>query len=535
MTDTVSLDAEQHATKPSHNDHRIVSGSATRPQTGEEYLESLRDGRRVFIYGEEIDDVTTHPAYRNSARSIARLYDQIHDASRNATTITETDTGSGGFTHAFFKLPYSREDLRAGRQAIRDWQLLVNGWMGRTPDYKASMMVTLGADKDFFGEYGDNTQFWYRRVQEELLHVGHAIVHPPVDRTKAAEQVRDVYVHVDEETDSGLIVSGAKVVATGAPLTQYVYVAHLGPVVDKDFALIFMAPMNGKGVRLYSRQSYEAVAAKAASPFDYPLSSRYDENDAILVFDRALIPWENVIAYDPTTVQTFNDGDFSWGPRAALQAATRLETKLDFIVGLVSKALDVTGAGGFRGVQAQLGELIAFRNTVAGLRDGMIELSEPGFGGMQTPNTQYAFAFAAACPGMYTRMKQICETIIASGLIYLNSNAVDFHVPEFKADLDRFMRGSNGNTALDRSRVMKALWDSIGSEFGSRHELYELNYWGQPEKTYLDILRLSESDGSLEASRAQVESFFAEYDTTGFLVPDLVNAGDVTTMPNVRG
>lgn len=505
-------------------DKPIVSGSSSRPQTAEEYLQSLTTDREVYIYGERIDDVTKHPAYRNSAASIARLYQSLHDPKKADVLLTDTDTGNGGQTHPFFKLPRSREDLVASRDAIYSWQQQVCGWMGRTPDYKASLLVTLGADPSFFGEYADNAAYWYRRTQEEVLHVGHAIVHPPVDRALGLDSAKDVYVRVERETDNGLIVSGAKVVATGAALTQYCYVSHFGPTDNKkEFSLIFMAPMNAKGVRLLSRQSYEAASTYAASPFDYPLSNRFDENDAILIFDEALIPWENVIAYSPEQVTAFNGLPGSWMPRAAFQASTRLQVKLEFIIGLVSRALEITGAGDFRGVQAQLGEILAFRNFVAGMRDGAIQESSAGFGGMWSPSTEYAYTFAAFAPGFYTRMKQIIETIVASGLIYLNSNAIDFLTPTIRPDLDRFMRGSNGNTALDRSKVMKALWDSIGSEFGSRHELYELNYWGQPEKTYLDILGMAKETGQMDGFRTFAENFMDEYDLNGWKSKEFYN------------
>lgn len=509
--------------------HLAPSG-ITRPQTGDEYLESLRDGREVYIYGEKITDITTHPGFRNSARSMARLYDALHDPTQNQRLLVPTDTGNGGMTHPFFKVQKTREDLRAARDGIEDWQRLVYGWMGRTPEYKASLLSTVGADPAFFGEFADNAARWYRDSQELVMHIGHAIVHPPVDRAKGVEEVRDVFVHVDREVDGGLIVSGAKVVATGAPLTQHVFISHFGATLGKkEFALIFMAPVGGKGVKFFSRASYEQVAAVAASPFDYPLSSRFDENDAIIVFDEAFIPWENVLVYDAEKVTDFNI-KAGWMTRAALQASTRLSVKLDFIAGLVSRALDITGSGDFRGVQAQLGEILAFRDTVAGLRDGMIERATPGFGDSMQPFVDYAYAYAAIAPGMYTRMKQIIETIVASGLIYLNSNAVDLNEPYIRPYLDRFMRGSNGNTALDRSKVMKALWDSIGSEFGSRHELYELNYWGQPEKTYLDILDEAKTSGRYDRNRTFANTFMGEYDINGFTAPDLINPTDVSML-----
>jgi 4-hydroxyphenylacetate 3-monooxygenase len=109
---------------------------ASRPLTGEEYLESLRDGREIWLYGERVADVTTHPAFRNTARMIARLYDALHDPKLKDVLTTETDTGSGGYTHRYFRVPKSWEDQLAARDAIAAWARLTYGWLGRAPDYR---------------------------------------------------------------------------------------------------------------------------------------------------------------------------------------------------------------------------------------------------------------------------------------------------------------------------------------------------------------------------------------------------------------
>ena len=503
-----------------------------RPQTGDEYLESLRDGREVWIYGERVADVTTHPAFRNYARSVARLYDALHDPAHQDVLTVPTETGNGSFTHPLFKVPRSHDDLRASRDAIERWQRLGFGWLGRSPDYKGSVTSLLGADPDWFGEYADNAKRWHIAAQEGVLHIGHAIVNPPVDRSKPAESVKDVYVHVVRETDEGLIVSGAKVVATGSPVTQHVYVSHLGaPLKDRSLALTFITPINTPGVKLIARASYEYVAATAASPFDYPLSSRLDENDAILVFDEALIPWENVLIYDTEKVGAFTI-ESGWGALAILQASTRLGVKLGFIAGLLSKALEVTGTSELRPVQAGLGEVLNAMHTVNGLRDGMIERAEyGGFKGALLPNQDYVYAYAALAPGLYRRVREIIESIVSSGLIYLNSNAVDFAQPELRPYLDQYLRGSGDIPALDRSRIMKALWDSIGSEFGGRHALYELNYFGQPEVHHVTSYQRARGLGTLDDLRGLVDTFFSDYDETGFTAPDLINPGDVNVVP----
>lgn len=519
MTDTLSTTTHQSGPAPVGN----------RIQTGEEFLESLRDSREVWIYGERVSDVTTHPAFRNSARSLAELYDVMHaPATKDAMTVP-TDTGSGGLTHPFFKIAQSKDDLRASKTAISTWQETVFGWMGRSPDYKASLITCLGANPEFFGEFKDNAADWYKEVQEKVLHIGHAVVHPPVDRGMGAEAAKDVYVRVERETDKGLIVSGAKVVATGSPTVQYIYVSHSGgaPLRDRSMALTFLAPAAGKGIKMISRASYEEVAARAASPFDYPLSSRLDENDSILVFDEALIPWENVLMYDVEKLTQFDEVS-GWPSRAIFQASTRMGVKLDFFVGLLSKALEITGAGQFRGVQASLGEVVAYRHAVHAMRDGMIEHAQPGWGPTIDPNAGYGFAYASMASGMYRRIREIFESVVASGLIYLNSNAIDFQTPELRPYLDRYLRGSNGKTGLDRSKTMKLVWDAVGSEFAGRHELYEHNYFGQPEVTQLALAELSKHDGTFDHARHLVETCMDQYDLNGWTKGGVVDPDDVS-------
>lgn len=269
----------------------------TLPLTGEEYLESLRDGREIWIYGERVKDITTHPAFRNATRMVARLYDALHDPEKQAVLTCPTDTGNGGFTHKFFRASRSAEELVGARDAIAEWARLTYGWMGRSPDYKAAFLATLGANAEFYTPYQENARRWYRESQERVLYFNHAIVNPPIDRNRSPDEVRDVYMHVERETDAGLIVSGAKVVATGSALTHYNFIAHYGPlpIKSKEFALIFIVPMDAPGVKLIARPSYEMAAEVMGSPFDYPLSSRLDENDSVMVFDQVLIPWENTL------------------------------------------------------------------------------------------------------------------------------------------------------------------------------------------------------------------------------------------------
>jgi 4-hydroxyphenylacetate 3-monooxygenase len=506
-----------------------------RPMTGDEYLESLRGPREIWLYGDRVQDLTTHPAFRNAARMIARLYDALHDPAMQDVLTCETDTGSGGYTHKFFRVPTTADDLVGARDAIAAWARLTYGWIGRPPDYKAAFLATLSANADFYAPYHDNARRWYREAQERVPFLNHAIVHPPVDRHRPPDEVADVYVHVERETDAGLIISGAKVVATGSALTHYNFIAHVGqPMQKKEFALIFIAAMDTPGVKLICRPSYAMTAEVMGSPFDYPLSSRMDENDAILVLDQVLVPWENVLVYgDADKVNTFFPRS-GFIPRFTLHGCTRLAVKLDFLAGLLLKAVEVTGTNEFRGVQVAVGEVIAWRNLFWGLTDAMVHTPVPWTSGAVQPNQEYGQTYQVLSTMAYPRIKEIIEQTLASGLIYINSHAVDFQTPDLRPYLDKYLRGSNDYTALERVKLMKLLWDALGTEFGGRHELYERNYSGSNDAIRVHALLTAMASGQADRFKGFAEQCMAEYDLDGWTVPDLINPDDVNIIRKRR-
>jgi aromatic ring hydroxylase len=342
----------------------------------------------------------------------------------------------------------------------------------------------------------------------------------------------DIYAHATKETDAGIRVSGAKVVATGSALTHFTFVAHVGllPIQDKNFALAFMVPTNAPGVKFIGRVSNEQRAAVLGSPFDYPLSSRLDENDAIFIMDDVLVPWENVFVYgDIDKANTFFPRS-GFVPRFQLHGCTRLAVKLDFISGLLIKATETAGTIGFRGVEANIGEVITWRNAMWALSDAMAKGPDPWADGFVLPNSQAGAAYHVLGPEAYVQVKHQIEKTVASSLIYLNSHARDFQTPELRKHLDLYVRGSGGVTAVERVKLMKLLWDAIGTEFGARHELYEVNYSGSHEEIRRFALLGAQASGQADRWKAFADTCMAEYDLGGWTVPDLINPDDVSVL-----
>lgn len=490
--------------------------------TGQEYLESLRDGREVWINGERVEDVTTHPAFRNSARMIARLYDSLHDpAKRDLLTVERPD---GGRAHRFFQAPRNWEEQVAARDAVAEWARMTYGWMGRSPDYKGSWIASLAVDEGLYDKYYPNAKRWHDFVCDRLPFLNHAIVHPPVDRHLSNNN--DVFVHVEEETDAGLIVSGAKVVATGAALTHHTFVAHFQTVNERKYSPVFMVPTNAPGLKLICRTSFELASATVGSPFDNPLSSRFDENDSILVLDRVFIPWEDVLMYGEDQANKFVMGT-GFLTRALLHGCTRLSVKLGFIAGLFMKAVEITGTKDFRGVQAAVGEVIGARNTIAALADTMARNAVPWYGYV-LPDVEAALSYRAIAGDTYSRVRNLVYKTVGSALIYLPSSTQDLLNPTVRPYLDQYVRGSNGIDSEQRVKTLKLLWDAVGSEFASRHELYEINYAGSYEASQIEPLNAAKGMGRVAEYLGMVDACMAEYDVNGWTAPDLIAAGDVS-------
>ena len=297
-------------------------------------------------------------------------------------------------------------------------------------------------------------------------------------------------MHVEEETDDGLIVSGAKVVATASALTHYNFIAHYGlPIKKREFALVCTVPMDAPGVKLHLPAVLRAGRGAMGSPFDYPLSSRLDENDTILVLDKVLIPWENVFVYgDIDKVEHLL-------PRLRLSAALHLprlhaaggEARLHRRAAAQGRRGDRTSrtSAACRPGSARCSR---WRNLFWGLTDAMARTPTPWTTAHVLPNLDYGLAYRWFMTLGYPRIQEIIGRTSASALIYLPSHALDFKTPEIRPYLDQYVRGSNGYAAVERVKLMKLMWDAIGTEFGGRHELYERNYFGNHESIRVELL-----------------------------------------------
>ena len=481
---------------------------------GAQYIEGLRDGRQVYIDGELVTDITRHPAFKGAVQSIAALYDTVHDpANREKLTFASPDTGEPvSLAHL---IPRSAADLTRRRIGLKAMAEQTYGLMGRGPEHVAGFLAGFAGHAHVFGEGGahfaENVRRFHAKARDEDLYLTYTILPPQIDRSKPAHQQAepDLYAGVVAERDGGVVVRGAQMLGTGTAISDYVYLSNIAPLVpgDEAYALAAMVPLNAPGVKVYARRSY---ARAASSLFDYPVSARFDETDSLLVYDDVFVPWENVFAYrniDVVKRQWFATAGHLLGNN---QAQIRFWTKLEFLVGLAHRVAEMNSSVKLPPVRSALGEMAAKVSTVAGLVLAQEQNAEVDSHGVAWPGRAQCFANMTLQPQLYSELLVMIRDLCGGGLIQLPSSANDFANPAIAADLDRFIQ-SPGFPATERVKLLKLVWDMVGSEFASRHHQYEMFYAGAP---FVVKSRMYDAY-DFTPGRELVDTMLASYDLGG--------------------
>jgi 4-hydroxyphenylacetate 3-monooxygenase len=274
---------------------------------------------------------------------------------------------------------------------------------------------------------------------------------------------------------------------------------------EADYAVSFSVPVCAPGVRFVSRTSYEA---RATSVFDYPLASRFDENDALVVFDDVFVPWERVFVYrDPEVCHR----QF-WHTPAFVSfihhGATRLWTKLEFLTGLAVLIARANNTYELPPVRMQIGRLVSWLNSMRALVIAAEEACEevPGGHGAVMPNRELSYAQLALGPELYPKVLAEIKLLAGGGLIQLPSSYRDLRRPEVAALLGKYVR-SPGHEAQARIKLFKLAWDALGSEFAGRHDQYERFYHGAPHVYLPAIVRESDVDGYAALARRCLDGY----------------------------
>lgn len=451
-------------------------------RTGAQYLASLNDGRAVFIDGAKVDNVLEHPAFAPVAHTVAELFDVAADEA-NGMQYTAPETGTAA--NRVFGIPRSHDELVSRRRAVETWAQHTHGWIGRSPDHVGTFLAAFAAHPEVFAkdggrDFGPNVSAFYERLLTENLYVSYAIIPPQVSRATTASGWEGDYLQagVVEETADGLVIRGAQMLATGGAIADEIFVSCIKPLGpdDSDFAVGFVVPANTAGLKQYVRRPYIPAVT---SSFDYPLTSRYDEPDSLLVFDDVVVPWDRVFVDRDTAGvrrQFFDTGAHVLGN---WQAQIRFATKLEFIAGVARRVTQVNGVDKIPSVQEKLGELAAL---VSGVRSAVLAAeytAQSDAAGMWLPGRQALYGSMGLQSETYPRVIAILRDLVGGGVLQLPSSVKDLTSPLTSRDIQHYVQ-SPGVPSEERIKLFKLAWDIIGSEFAGRHQQYEMFYAGAP-------------------------------------------------------
>ncbi len=448
-------------------------------KTGADHIKSLQDGRAVYIDGVRVDDVTTHPAYRNAVASAALLYD-YQARPENLDLMTFVPNGGTRRVNRCWQLPHDYDELVQRRKALQAWAQVSYGYMGRSPDHVASTLIGQRMGIEVFQKHGPARakalMDYVDYATSNDLFLTYVIVNPQADRSKDwGDQAEELVAQIVDEDSTGITIRGAKMLGTSSIMANEVFVANLQPLKPGEEALAFSCalPMNAPGLRVLSRKSYEA---HAVSVYDNPLSARFDENDALLYFDNVKVPWERVFVYRDVDMCRAQFHDTPGHVFQNYQSQIRLSVKLKFLVGIAHKITEAIGTTNMPSVREQLGGLAANVGMVEAMLWGM-EAAGYQHGAFYLPNRQMMYAAQSTTQELYPRLINLIRDLAGGSLIMLPSSFRDWSNPELATILRKTQRSPNFSPEY-RVKMLKAAWDAIGSEFGSRHTQYEMFYAG---------------------------------------------------------
>ncbi len=447
---------------------------------GAELLEKLHSAPpNIWFGGRKLEDPASFPSFRNGVESLASLYDLQW---KHADEMLFDSPTSGNKISRTFMIPQTKEELKSVSKAMKLRADANFGMMGRMPDYMNRAMTGYASGAAFLGEedprLGRNAVEYYLHLRENDLCMTHTLIAPQANRAVGVSQQADPYMaaRIKEETAEGMVVRGCRLLAT-LPLSEEIMVFPStllkNTPEDAPYAYGFSIPTNTTGLKFLVRESYDY----GASHYDHPLSSRFEELDAVVIFDDVFVPWDRVMLH--RNVQRCNQAYGRTGALALMthQVACKNLAKTEYLMGLTSLLADSIGIDGFQHIQEKLAEVwINMEAMRAFLRVAEEDAQIDEFG-MMRPAWDPLDACRNLFPRLYPRMTEILQQMGASGLVAMPTEA-DVRGP-MAEDIRRYFQGARVE-AHDRIPLFRLAWDTCMSAFASRQTLYERFFFGDP-------------------------------------------------------
>jgi len=458
--------------------------------SGKEFIQRIDQlTTEIWLDGKQIaGKISEHPAFRGTLQTKAALYDiQLNPEQKSKMTYPSPKTGAT--VGLSYLQPKTKDDLVKRRKMIAQWAKHTNGIMGRSPDYLNTVLMSFAAAASFLeGKrncFPDNLRAFYEHAREQDLSFTHAFVSPQVNRSEVYfEQHKEpIAAKIIEENEEGIVIKGARLLATQGGITDELLVFSVGRLFfNEDEAFAFSIPSDTKGVKFICRDSF--IGGESA--FDHPLSTQYEEFDAIVVFDNVLVPWERVFYYKNQAVAENFITQSSFHHFAKHQVVTRQIVKTEFLLGLAELIIETIDISEYQHVQEKVSELIIGLETMRALLEKSEHHATLDTFGFMCPEIAPLKVAANLFPKLYPRFSEIIQLLSASGVTSLpTENAFQ---SEIRPDLDQYLQAAS-KTAEERVKIFRLAWDLTMSAFGTRQTQYERYFFGDPVRLASDLYR----------------------------------------------
>ncbi len=449
-------------------------------RTGEEFLKRLQSRRpEVWLGDERVEDVTAHPAFAGAAGALAAVFDRQHQYPDDCL-VADAETGEAiNVSHV---IPRSKGDLLRRHRGLARIAEASVGLMGRTPDYMNVTFAGFAGEREaWLGPEGrneaghDHLVAFQKQLAREDIALTHTIVHPTVDR--ARDQIfagNPVPLHKVADTEHGIVVRGARILATLAPFADEIAVYPGLPLprdAPPEYALSFAIPMDTPGLVALCRDS---ASSPGADPFDRPLSTRFDEQDAFMIFDDVEVPRRRVFIDADPDVYNAVMGPSAWWANIMQQTTIRAVTKLEFAYGLATRMAEAVNDASPHTLEL-LGELLGYlevsRSAVLLAEEHAYDRGE----GVWFPDGRPLHPMRALLATWFPRVNEILITIGSHNLLATPSRVM-LDDGRLRPLLEEFLHGAGDVGAEERAALYRLAWDFVGSNLGARNDLYERNY-----------------------------------------------------------
>ncbi len=466
-------------------------------RTGAEYRDSIRDGRAVYIDGQRVKDVTTHPAFKPLVDIRARIYDMAHEPATQPVMTVRDGEELNAVGNA---LPHTQADWWAKRRATDAVMEDVGGVVTRVGDETVGEMWSLYDGQDVLNEvdpqFSKNIgRHIFRVLREDPFHVS-ANTDPKGDRSKRPQdQDPDMLLHVVKETDAGIVVRGAKYETAAAYANQAFTkptIANWGNAELSDYAVGFICDLGSPGMKFICRSGFAGIRPDAR---DYPLANRFDEVDTLVIFDDVLIPWENVLFYRHTKAATFIRATLH--RYSAFAFVQRTLKQADQMIGAALFNARQTGLDKQQAVQEKLAELAVWREGINAHLTAAIALAEPSPAGLLMPNQSLLYTGRVHAISNLAKMIHIAREL-CGGQICVTPNVADFEAEETRPWLEKFYTVNEGWVAEDRRKLLAFARDLLNSDYAGHRLTFQLFAQSPPFAHLAAVYRNFDWDGPLD-------------------------------------